>query len=144
MGTLGVVLMSHGEFAKAALESAKMIAGEAQNVRALALTADKTAEEFEREFQEVYRELSREYDTVLCLCDIYGGTPFNVLSRCLLNGMDMEAYTGLSLPLLIEVLMISEIEREELHRRILEVQSQVLQKIEVQLREEEELDLEDL
>ena len=48
MGTLGVILMSHGEFAKAALESAGMIVGETENARALALTADKSAEALEK------------------------------------------------------------------------------------------------
>ena len=144
MGTLGVILMSHGEFAKAALESAGMIVGETENARALALTADKSAEALEKEFTEVYKELSQQYDTILCLCDIYGGTPFNVLSRCLVRGMDREAYTGLSLPLLIEVLLISEIEREELNGRLLEIQGQVLKKLEVRLTETDEPELYDL
>ena len=144
MGTLGVILMSHGEFAKAALGSAGMIVGEAANARALALTADKSLEDLEREFTEVYDELSEQYDIILCLCDIYGGTPFNVVSRCLLRGMEIEAYTGLNLPLLIEVLLISEIEREELNNKILEIQGQVLKKIEAKLQEDADPEPNDL
>ena len=56
----------------------------------------------------------------------------------------MEAYTGLSLPLLIEVLLISEIEREELNGRLLEIQGQVLKKLEVRLTETDEQELYDL
>ena len=144
MGTLGVVLTSHGEFAKAALESAEMIVGKTTHVKAITLTADKTSDDFEKEFIEVYSEMSQKYDIILCLCDIYGGTPFNVISRCLLRGMDMEAYTGLNLPLLIEVLLISEIDREDLNSRIVEVQGQVLNKIEVRLQNDDEIALDEL
>ena len=33
------------------------------------------------------------------------GTPFNVTTRCLLNGMNMVAYTGLSMPVAVELLL---------------------------------------
>lgn len=52
-----------------------------------------------------YEELNAECDLIVTLCDIYGGTPFNVTTRCLLNGMDMIAYTGLSMPVVVELLL---------------------------------------
>ena len=44
---VGVIVASHGEFARAALGSVEMVAGPQEDVRALALTADKSAEAFE-------------------------------------------------------------------------------------------------
>lgn len=43
----------------------------------------------------------------------------------------MIAYTGLSLPLLIDVLLIKEIDRNELDARLRETQAQVLNEIKV-------------
>ena len=145
MGTLGIIVASHGEFAKAALGSANMIVGETKHARALALTVDKSAEQFEEELIATYEELKPQYDNILFICDIYGGTPFNVVSRCLLKGYDMIAYTGLSLPLLIDALLINEIDRDELDARLKETHSQVLNKIEVELPTvETEVDLDEL
>lgn len=102
---IGVILASHGEFARAALGAVEMIAGKQPDVVALGLTADKSLETFEAEMCEAYEGLKAECDLIVTLCDIYGGTPFNVTTRCLLNGMDMIAYTGLSMPVAVELLL---------------------------------------
>ena len=49
MSNLGIILVSHGEFAKAALGSAEMIVGPQEEVTALALTVDKSLDAFEEE-----------------------------------------------------------------------------------------------
>ena len=92
---VGVIVASHGEFARAALGSVEMVAGPQEDVRALALTADKSAETFEAEFAQAYAELKADSDLIVTICDIHGGTPFNVISRSMLRGMDMVAFTGL-------------------------------------------------
>lgn len=102
---IGVILASHGEFARATLGAVEMIAGEQSDVIALGLTAEKSLETFEAEMREAYASLKANCDLVVALCDIYGGTPFNVTTRCLLNGMDMVAYTGLSMPVAVELLL---------------------------------------
>lgn len=102
---IGVILASHGEFARAALGAVEMIAGKQGDVAALGLTAEKSLETFEAEMREAYEALNAECDLVVTLCDIYGGTPFNVTTRALLNGMDMVAYTGLSMPVVVELLL---------------------------------------
>lgn len=102
---IGVILASHGEFAKAALGAVEMIAGKQADVATLSLTAEKSLETFEAEMKDAYAQLSSECDLVVALCDIYGGTPFNVITRCLASGMDMVAYTGLSMPVVVELLL---------------------------------------
>lgn len=102
---IGVILASHGEFAKAALGAVEMIAGKQADVATLSLTAEKSLETFEAEMKDAYAQLTSECDQVVVLCDIYGGTPFNVITRCLASGMDMIAYTGLSMPVVVELLL---------------------------------------
>lgn len=138
----GIILASHGEFAKAALGSAEMIAGKQENIIALALTVDKSLDQLEQEMIEAYQTLSSKCDVIIALCDIYGGSPFNAISRCLLKGMNMIAYTGLNLPLVIDLALSRELSKEEVVEHILSVHQQSVQPIQVTLAsEEEDLDL---
>lgn len=144
---VGVIVASHGEFARAALGSVEMVAGPQQDVRALALTADKSAETFEAEFAQAYAELKAECDLIVTICDIYGGTPFNVISRSILKGMDMVAFTGLSLPVLIELLLSRDqaSDADEIRGLIEAAHAQTLAEIKVEMAQgssdEDDLDL---
>lgn len=144
---VGVIVASHGEFARAALGSVEMIAGPQQDVRALALTADKSAETFEAEFAQAYAELKAECDLIVTICDIHGGTPFNVISRSILKGMDMVAFTGLSLPVLIELLLSRDqaSDADEIRGLIEAAHAQTLAEIKVEMAQgssdEDDLDL---
>ena len=135
---VGVIVASHGEFARAALGSVEMVAGPQQAVRALALTADKSAETFEAEFAQAYAELKTECDLIVTICDIHGGTPFNVISRSILKGMDMVAFTGLSLPVLIELLLSRDqaSDADEIRGLIEAAHAQTLAEIKVEMAQE--------
>lgn len=135
---VGVIVASHGEFARAALGSVEMVAGPQQDVRALALTADKSAETFEAEFAQAYAELKTECDLIVTICDIHGGTPFNVISRSILKGMDMVAFTGLSLPVLIELLLSRDqaSDADEIRGLIEAAHAQTLAEIKVEMAQE--------
>lgn len=135
---VGVIVASHGEFARAALGSVEMVAGPQQDVRALALTADKSAETFEAEFAQAYVELKSECDLIVTICDIHGGTPFNVISRSILKGMDMVAFTGLSLPVLIELLLSRDqaSSADEIRELIEAAHAQTLAEIKVEMAQE--------
>lgn len=102
---LGVIVASHGDFARAALGAVEMVAGKQADVYALGLAADTSLEDFEAEFNADYDKLMAECDDVAAICDIHGGTPFNVISRALASGKDMIAFTGLSMPVLIELIL---------------------------------------
>ena len=57
--SIGIILASHGEFAKAALGSAEMLAGEQKDVHALALTVEKSLDDLEKEVADAYADLPR-------------------------------------------------------------------------------------
>ena len=126
----GIILASHGNFAVAALESIEMIAGKQENVMAFALTVDSSAEILESAIEQGLKELQKECDQVVILCDIYGGTPFNVISKLKLRGYNFLAFTGLSLPLLIDLCLSREGNYEELENKITETHQISLTKIE--------------
>jgi len=144
MNTTGLLLVSHGEFAKAALASAFMITGTQKDVIALGLAEDTSLETIEEAILQSYRELKTRCEEVIILCDIYGGTPFNAISRNLLKGMQAIAYTGLSLPLLIDLLLSRDLQHDEITARIVETHNLALQPIHVIMEsncEDEELEL---
>ncbi len=143
---VGVIVASHGEFARAALGSVEMVAGPQEDVRALALTADKSAETFEAEFAQAYAELKADSDLIVTICDIHGGTPFNVISRSMLKGMDMVAFTGLSLPVLIELLLSRDqaSSEDEIRQLIEAAHAQTLAEIKVEMTSGGEGDEDDL
>lgn len=143
---VGVIVASHGEFARAALGSVEMVAGPQEDVRALALTADKSAETFEAEFAQAYDELNADCDMIVTICDIHGGTPFNVISRSMLKGMDMVAFTGLSLPVLIELLLSRDqaADADEIRQLIEAAHAQTLGEIKVEMKDDSADDEDDL
>ena len=55
---IGVILASHGEFARAALGAIEMIAGKQPDVVALGPTAEKSLETFVAERRTAYEELN--------------------------------------------------------------------------------------
>ena len=55
---VGMILISHGEFAKAALGSAEMIAGPQEQIIALALTEDKSLETLESRLLKISSDSS--------------------------------------------------------------------------------------
>ena len=123
-----------------------MVAGPQEDVRALALTADKSAETFEAEFAQAYAELKADCDLIVTICDIHGGTPFNVISRSMLKGMDMVAFTGLSLPVLIELLLSRDqaSSEDEIRQLIEAAHAQTLAEIKVEMTSGGEGDEDDL
>lgn len=139
---VGIILLSHGSFAKAAKESVEMIAGSQKNLYALALTEDKGVADLEQEVNEVYDELMKHCDYVLALCDIFGGTPFNALLHAMMKGRKIISYTGLSLPLLLDVLFEKEAIRsiEELITHIEALQPMIVKQIQIPTLDEDEDD----
>lgn len=59
---IGVILASHGEFARVALGAVEMIAGKQPDVVALGPTAEKSFETFVAERRTAYEELNAECD----------------------------------------------------------------------------------
>lgn len=143
MKQTGLILVSHGEFAKAALASAEMIAGKQENVIALCLKEDTSLETMEREICNAYETLHDQCSDIIIFCDIYGGTPFNAISRNMLRGMNVLAFTGLNLPLLIDLLLCRDIAHEDITNRVMMTHQMACQKITVSFdnNEEDELDL---
>lgn len=95
-----VLVISHGFFCQALIDSVKMIFGEAQRLEALPLEEGMDPDAYEA----ALRALVEKYDGNVFVCvDIMGGTPFKCMAK-LAKTRRLSAVAGVSVPMLIEVL----------------------------------------
>ncbi|MCI8294198.1 MAG: PTS mannose transporter subunit IIB [Hespellia sp.] len=96
----GILILSHGPFCEAVIESAKMIAGEMENVVGIPLEAGCDMEEYAAKVINTYQALPKGS---IVLFDLQSGTPFNQLvSYCAGNEVPLDALCGVNLPILLE------------------------------------------
>lgn len=99
---VGIILASHGEFAKGILQSGSMIFGEQQNVKAVTLMPSEGPDDLKVKLKDAIASFDNQ-DEVLFLVDLWGGTPFNQANALFEEHKDKWAIVaGLNLPMLIE------------------------------------------
>lgn len=99
---VGIILASHGEFAKGILQSGSMIFGEQENVKAVTLMPSEGPDDIKAKMKEAIASFDNQ-DEVLILADLWGGTPFNQANALLEEHKDKWAIvSGMNLPMLIE------------------------------------------
>ncbi len=94
-----LVVITHGNFGKAIVESAEMIIGKLTNVSAYALDPGVDPIEFIGELRE---NLADHGEETIYLVDLYGGSPFHAAAY-LVKSQGGTLVVGLNLPLLIEI-----------------------------------------
>jgi PTS system mannose-specific IIA component len=104
---VGILLGSHGYFAKEALASAEMIVGNQENIASFSLEEQMDLEATILSAQESYQSLDKS-SGVLILTDIQGGPPSNVAMVIQRKNENTYALAGFNLPLLIEALLNRE------------------------------------
>ena len=113
MKEIPVILISHGHYAKYALESAEMIIGKQENCEVISVTEDKDLDSVTKELEKVYKKLKNEKGAVI-LTDIRGGTPSNAAANLLVREDDILALSGYNMPLLLELFTNRDLEMEDL------------------------------
>ncbi|NME82119.1 mannose/fructose/sorbose PTS transporter subunit IIA [Clostridium sp. SM-530-WT-3G] len=99
---VGIILASHGEFAKGILQSGSMIFGEQENVKAVTLMPSEGPDDIRKKIEKAVATFGNEGE-VLILADLWGGTPFNQANSLVEKHKDKWAIvSGLNLPMLIE------------------------------------------
>lgn len=111
--SIGILVMTHGDFGKAAVESAQLIVGEQENYETISVFVVDQLDDLKQEMVDKVECLDTSKG-LLILTDIVGGTPINLAST-LLPREDTVIASGVNLPMLLEVLMnrskeISELE----------------------------------
>lgn len=140
-GSIGLMIMSHGDFGKAAIESAQLIVGSQTNYDTLSVFVVDQVDDLKQEMLEKVADLDTSNGLVV-LTDIIGGTPANLAGHLLVEENTM-LVTGVNLPMLLEVLMNRTKSLEELRSVITDAYAQgvTIRTHEEMEREEDEDDL---
>lgn len=97
-----IILVSHGDYAKAMLKSAEMIVGEQQGVHVFGLHLGDSVDELREKLAQTIEKV-QESGEVLVLTDMFSGSPFNV-TFSLMEHYSFQHLTGINLPMLLEIL----------------------------------------
>ena len=95
-----LILVSHGRFCEELKKSVEMIMGPQESLHTVALLPEQGPEDFLVKFQDITERL----EDYIVFADLLGGTPANVISRLMMEGRDIELYTGMNMPMVIAFL----------------------------------------
>ena len=96
--TKQLVLVSHGRFCEELKKSTEMIMGPLDFIHTVPLLPEEGIDDFTAKFLATVKEL----DDYIVFADLLGGTPCNVVSRLILEGLQIELYAGMNMPMVIE------------------------------------------
>lgn len=102
-----LILVSHGKFCEGIKDSVEMILGPQEHIFTVSLLEEDGPQDLERKFTQ---HIDKD-DDVVVFVDILGGTPANIISKLIMQGEELELYTGMNLPMIISYLngqMINE------------------------------------
>jgi PTS system mannose-specific IIA component len=116
---VGIILIGHFTAAQALKETVAMIIGERENLTYLSLSKQDKMEDFTVKLKKLVEETDKG-DGVLIIADMFGGTPSN--AALMLFGKDdrVRIMTGFNLPLVIEAVMHSSKQIDELVKMLME------------------------
>lgn len=126
---VNILLVTHGTLGEAFINSAKMIVGSTDSIKAISLLPTHGSEEFIKMLGE---EINKYSDNILILTDIFGGTPSNI-SAMLSRDKDVVIISGVNLAMVIEAMLnrmeYNNIELGELVKKSAEESIQDIMKI---------------
>lgn len=96
--TKQLVLVSHGRFCEELKKSIEMIMGPLDFIHTVPLLPEEGIDDFTAKFLATVKDL----DDYIVFADLLGGTPCNVVSRLILEGLQIELYAGMNMPMVIE------------------------------------------
>ena len=96
--TKQLVLVSHGRFCKELKKSTEMIMGPLDFIHTVPLLPEEGIDDFTAKVSATVKDL----DDYIVFADLLGGTPCNVVSRLILEGLQIELYAGMNMPMVIE------------------------------------------
>ncbi len=101
---IGIVLAAHGPLPDALLASTSMILGDLPQVTSVSLMPGDSLEGLVERLRIAVNEVNTG-DGALILLDMFGGTPANASALLTRQASDLQAVTGINLPMLLETFM---------------------------------------
>lgn len=99
---LGIIVGTHGHLAEELVNTCAMICGKPENLRTVTLVPGEGPDDLEKKYQKAIAELDTAQGLII-LNDLFGGSPYNAACRIAALDGSYGVVTGVSLPMLIEV-----------------------------------------
>jgi PTS system N-acetylgalactosamine-specific IIA component len=100
-----IILAGHGDFGRGLLSAAQLIVGSTEHVLVAPLAGGVTPETYSENLRTLIEETGGK---VLILCDLYGGTPYNVALTLSRGLPQVKCLAGVNLSLLLEAMLTRE------------------------------------
>ena len=117
MRSFRIVIAGHGTLPAALLATAELICGEIPDLVAAGLQPTETPDHYA---QELRAAIGRDHRRILVLCDLLGGTPFNVASAIARRSPRVVCIAGANLTMVVEAVLSVGALDDELIERLLE------------------------
>ncbi len=114
-----IIIVSHGEYAKAMRQSAEMIVGAQEHMQTFGL---HPGEDVDALREQVFKAIAKakEAGDVLVLTDMMSGSPFNVTASAM-SELAFHHVAGVNLPMLLEICSVRDFtSAEEVRKSIVE------------------------
>lgn len=100
-----VIVVSHGSYARALVESSELIMGELEGVYSFGFTLGENVDELRERIENKINEIKAEKPEaeILILTDMKSGSPFNATAR-LMQQYDFTHVAGVNLPIFLEIM----------------------------------------
>ncbi|KUO77594.1 MAG: hypothetical protein APF77_03245 [Clostridia bacterium BRH_c25] len=102
-----VIIITHGDLAKALKESAELIVGKQKHIQTFCLKHGDSVDELKENINQAVSLCLQEGNEVIALTDMFSGSPFNVTTANM-NELGFIHITGINLPILIEILLMRQ------------------------------------
>ena len=99
---VGIIVVAHGELARAFEDTARMIVGPTEAFKSCSFAQGTDVDDLRKLLKNSIKEVNRG-EGIIILTDMFGGTPSNISLSFLENGK-IEVITGVNLPMVITAL----------------------------------------
>ena len=98
-----VIVATHGKFSDELVNSSKMVFGDVDNLHVVTFLPGEGQDTLVEKYEAIISAFDPT-DAVLFLVDLFGGSPYNAAARVAAKRPQDDIVTGVSLPMLLEVL----------------------------------------
>ena len=104
---VGILIATHGCFAEGLLNAVELIAGKQEKAKTIGLYHGDGIEELEQKIRTAIKELD-DGDGVLAFVDILGGSPSNMVLKCMADMKYFKAIAGVSMGMVVQAAMMRD------------------------------------
>jgi PTS system mannose-specific IIA component len=97
---INILLVTHGNYGKELLRSSELIIGPIEDAETISFEQGDSFELLLKKVEDAVVRLSK--DDLIVFTDMYGGSPFNAVSRTMKNN-NFYHITGINFPLFIDI-----------------------------------------